>query len=83
MTTQPPLVVIVGGGFGELAAAKEMKCSCVNVLLIDRSNHHVFSASSLSGCYVSSGARPDSVADSQPPCKTGKYVRDAGQCDRS
>ena len=42
MTTQPPLVVIVGGGFGGLAAAKEMKCSCVNVLLIDRSNHHVF-----------------------------------------
>jgi NADH dehydrogenase len=42
MTTQPPLVVIVGGGFGGLAAAREMKCSCVNVLLIDRSNHHVF-----------------------------------------
>ena len=42
MTTQPPLVVIVGGGFGGLAAAKEMKSSCVNVLLIDRSNHHVF-----------------------------------------
>jgi NADH dehydrogenase FAD-containing subunit len=42
MTTQPPLVVIVGGGLGGLAAAKEMNCSCVNVLLFDRSNHHVF-----------------------------------------
>jgi NADH dehydrogenase len=42
MTTQAPLVVIVGGGFGGLAAAKELRCSCVNVLLIDRSNHHVF-----------------------------------------
>lgn len=42
MTTRAPLVVIVGGGFGGLAAAKELKCSCVNVLLIDRSNHHVF-----------------------------------------
>ena len=42
MTTQATLVVIVGGGYGGLAAAKEMKCSCVNVLLIDRSNHHVF-----------------------------------------
>jgi NADH dehydrogenase len=42
MTTQSPLVVIVGGGFGGLAAAKELRCSCVKVLLIDRSNHHVF-----------------------------------------
>jgi len=37
-----------------------------------------FSASSISGCNVSSGAQPDSVADSQPPGKSGKYVRDAG-----
>jgi NADH dehydrogenase len=42
MTTRPPLVVIVGGGFGGLAAAKGLKRSAVNVLLIDRSNHHVF-----------------------------------------
>jgi NADH dehydrogenase len=42
MTTNPPLVVIVGGGFGGLAAAKGLKCSPVDVLLIDRSNHHVF-----------------------------------------
>jgi NADH dehydrogenase len=42
MTTQAPLVVIVGGGFGGLAAAKGLKRSSVNVLLIDRANHHVF-----------------------------------------
>jgi NADH:ubiquinone reductase (H+-translocating) len=42
MTTKAPLVVIVGGGFGGLAAAKGLKCSPVDVLLIDRSNHHVF-----------------------------------------
>src|SRR6202790_570040 len=42
MTTQAPLVVIVGGGFGGLAAAKGLKRSPVNILLIDRSNHHVF-----------------------------------------
>jgi NADH dehydrogenase len=42
MTTHTPLVVIVGGGFGGLAAARELKWPCVNVLLIDRSNHHVF-----------------------------------------
>jgi NADH:ubiquinone reductase (H+-translocating) len=42
MTTKAALVVIVGGGFGGLAAAKELKCSPVEVLLIDCSNHHVF-----------------------------------------
>ena len=42
MTTKAPLVVIVGGGFAGLAAAKGLKRSPVNILLIDRSNHHVF-----------------------------------------
>jgi NADH:ubiquinone reductase (H+-translocating) len=42
MMTKTPLVVIVGGGFGGLAAAKGLKRSPVEVLLIDRSNHHVF-----------------------------------------
>lgn len=42
MTNELPLVVIVGGGFGGLAAAKALQRSPVNVLLIDRSNHHVF-----------------------------------------
>src|SRR6202453_3743129 len=42
MATKPPLVVIVGGGFGGLAAAKRLNRSQVDVLLIDRSNHHVF-----------------------------------------
>ena len=42
MTTKAPLVVIVGGGFGGLAAAEGLKRSPVDVLLIDRSNHHVF-----------------------------------------
>src|SRR5271170_6441763 len=42
MTTKAPVVVIVGGGFGGLTAAKNLKRSPVDVLLIDRSNHHVF-----------------------------------------
>src|ERR1700689_1495425 len=42
MTEKIPLVVIVGGGFGGLAAAKSLRRAPVNVLLIDRSNHHVF-----------------------------------------
>jgi NADH:ubiquinone reductase (H+-translocating) len=42
MTNKVPLVVIVGGGFGGLAAARSLRRAPVNVLLIDRSNHHVF-----------------------------------------
>ena len=37
-----PRVVIVGGGFGGLAAAKALKKARVNVILIDRTNHHLF-----------------------------------------
>src|SRR6202142_11332 len=42
MTNSVPLVLVVGGGFGGLAAAKALRRVPVNVLLIDRSNHHVF-----------------------------------------
>ena len=42
MTNKVPLVVIVGGGFGGLAAARALRRAPVHVLLIDRSNHHVF-----------------------------------------
>src|SRR6266481_1758790 len=37
-----PRVVIVGGGFGGLAAAKALKKAPAEVILIDRTNHHVF-----------------------------------------
>ncbi len=37
-----PRVVIVGGGFGGLTAAQELAAVPVEVLLIDRRNHHLF-----------------------------------------
>ena len=37
-----PHVVIVGGGFGGLAAARELASEQVRITLIDRNNHHVF-----------------------------------------
>src|SRR6185503_16076372 len=37
-----PRVVIVGGGFGGLAAAKALRRAPVDVILIDRTNHHLF-----------------------------------------
>lgn len=41
-TPQPPKVVIVGGGFGGLHAAKALSNQAVDVTLIDRKNHHTF-----------------------------------------
>jgi NADH dehydrogenase FAD-containing subunit len=41
-TPKTPRVVIVGGGFGGLAAAKALGKAPVEVILIDRTNHHVF-----------------------------------------
>jgi NADH:ubiquinone reductase (H+-translocating) len=35
-------VVIVGGGFGGLAAARKLRHADVDVMLIDRMNHHLF-----------------------------------------
>jgi NADH dehydrogenase FAD-containing subunit len=37
-----PTVVIVGGGFAGLAAAKKLRKTAVKVILIDRTNHHLF-----------------------------------------
>ena len=37
-----PRVVIVGGGFGGLTAAKALKHAPVDVTLLDRHNHHLF-----------------------------------------
>jgi len=35
-------VVIVGGGFGGISAAKQLRKADVNVTLIDKTNHHLF-----------------------------------------
>ena len=42
MSQQGPVVVIVGGGFGGLAGARALKKAPVEVILIDRNNHHLF-----------------------------------------
>src|SRR5918992_2451709 len=40
--THPPRVVIIGGGFGGLYAARALKRAPVEITVIDRTNHHVF-----------------------------------------
>ena len=42
MSSERPKVVIVGAGFGGLAAAKALARVAVDVLVIDRQNHHCF-----------------------------------------
>jgi NADH dehydrogenase len=37
-----PHVIIVGGGFGGLSAARALRNAPVHITLMDRSNHHVF-----------------------------------------
>ena len=42
MTNRIPHVVIIGGGFGGLEAARAFKSALVRVTLVDRTNHHLF-----------------------------------------
>lgn len=42
MQTQRPVVVIVGAGFGGLAAARTLAKEAVDIVLIDQHNHHLF-----------------------------------------
>jgi NADH dehydrogenase FAD-containing subunit len=42
MMNTVPRIVIVGGGFGGIAAAKALRKTAAQVTLIDRNNHHVF-----------------------------------------
>jgi NADH dehydrogenase len=42
MAPERPRVLILGGGFGGLAAAKALKGAAVDVTVVDRTNHHLF-----------------------------------------
>jgi NADH dehydrogenase len=39
---KPPQVIIIGAGFGGLAAAKRLACENVRLTVIDRTNYHLF-----------------------------------------
>jgi NADH dehydrogenase len=42
VSVQQPRIVIVGGGFAGLAAAKALRKTPAKIILIDRTNHHLF-----------------------------------------
>jgi NADH:quinone reductase (non-electrogenic) len=37
-----PRIIVIGGGFGGLSAVRTLRSAAVDVLLIDRGNHHTF-----------------------------------------
>src|SRR5215469_7965956 len=39
---QPPRIVIVGGGFAGIAAARALRRCKAEIVLVDRRNHHIF-----------------------------------------
>jgi NADH dehydrogenase FAD-containing subunit len=41
-TVHEPRIIIVGGGFGGIAAARALRKASARVLLIDKTNHHLF-----------------------------------------
>src|SRR6516225_10701263 len=41
-TAREPRIIIVGGGFGGIAAAQALRKASAHILLIDKTNHHVF-----------------------------------------
>ena len=42
MTSDKIQVVVIGGGFGGLYAARELDDSNLQVTIVDRRNHHLF-----------------------------------------
>src|SRR5215831_3632972 len=42
MPAEPKRVVIIGGGFGGLRAARALAGAAVSLTLVDRRNHHLF-----------------------------------------
>jgi NADH:ubiquinone reductase (H+-translocating) len=58
--TAPPTVVIVGGGFGGLNAARALRRAPVTVILLDRNNYHLFQP--LLYQVATAGLEPEEIA---------------------
>ena len=58
--TAAPTVVVVGGGFGGLNAARALRRAPVNVVLLDRNNYHLFQP--LLYQVATAGLEPEEIA---------------------
>ena len=79
---QRPRVVIVGGGFGGLAAAKALRRVPVDVVLVDRTNHHLFQPLLYQVATARAGARRHRGADPPDPARAEEHDGAAGRGDR-
>src|SRR5512136_2105800 len=54
---RPPRVIIVGGGFAGVAAAKALRDAPAQVVVVDRVNHHLFQPLlyQVAGCMLADG----------------------------
>ena len=78
-----PRIIIVGGGFGGLAAAKALRNTPAEIILIDRTNHHLFqpllyqvATSVLTPSQIATPIRSDSS-------ESGEHHSDSGRSHRS
>jgi NADH dehydrogenase len=60
-TPQRPRVVIIGGGFGGLEAAKALAKAPVDITLVDKTNHHLFQPLLYQVATAGLAARPTTV----------------------
>ena len=67
--------MIVGGGFGGLAAARKLRHADVDVTLVDRSNHHLFQP--LLYQAAAGGAVPERLRRADPPLGEAQLQHDA------
>src|SRR5437762_746210 len=80
--TPQPRVVIVGGGFGGLYAARALAGAPVSVTLIDRRNYHLFRPPAISSGYWLTFGRRDfwsAQVHTRPP---KQHRRSPGRIDR-
>ena len=73
--TTRPHVVIIGGGFGGLYAARALRRAPVQVTLIDRRNHHLFQP--LLYQVAMAALSPGDIASpvAVTPCEHGQEIR--------
>src|SRR5262249_12355705 len=76
-----PTIVIVGGGFGGMAAAKALREAPVKVVVIGRSNHHLFQPLLYPVAIAVLGPGRDGFADWGAAATESEHDRGAGGCD--
>ena len=78
-----PRIIIVGGGFGGLAAAKALKKAPAEIILIDRTNHHVFQPLLYQVATSALAPKSDWLSDSGNSSKPEEHHGDPGRGHRS